>query len=86
MMRETQNEPLVTLDKYLSQVIVVEKPSGVKELVASLEFKGVETKFVCLWIETVCVENKDGVCLHEKFCSQKGRVASLKLKEETGEL
>ena len=69
---------MATLDKYISQVIVLDKPSGIKQLVTASEFlvKDTKPKFVCLWIESTCAKNNAGYCTHEKYCNQKGRITS----------
>jgi hypothetical protein len=69
---------LATIDKYISQVIVLDKPSGVKQLVSASEFlvKDTKAKFVCCWIESTCTKNVAGYCTHEKYCNQKGKVTS----------
>ena len=76
---------MATLDKYFSQLTVVEKPNGVKEAVATSELlvKDTKPKFVCLWIESTCAKNIAGYCTHEKYCSQKGRVTSSSFDDKT---
>lgn len=69
---------MATLEKYFSQVTVVEHKDGSKEAVATSELlvKEARSKFVCLWIESTCAKNNAGYCTHEKYCNQKGRITS----------
>jgi hypothetical protein len=74
----------LTLDKYLSQVIILDKSSGVKQLVATSELlvKDTKSKFVCCWIENTCTKNIAGYCTHEKYCSQKEKVTSSSFEDK----
>ena len=76
---------MATLEKYLGQVTVVEHKDGSKEVVATKEILSGNTKhrFVCCWIETICTKNKAGVCTHEKYCNQKGRVTASNFDDKT---
>jgi hypothetical protein len=74
----------LTLDKYLSQVIILDNSSGVKQLVATSELlvKDTKSKFVCCWIENTCTKNVAGYCTHEKYCNQKGKVTSSSFEDK----
>ena len=67
---------MATLEKYFSQVTVVEHKDGSKEAVATKEILlgNPKPKFVCGWVTGQCAECIDGVCTHLKYCNQKGEV------------
>jgi hypothetical protein len=72
----------MTLEKYFSQVTVVEKSTGLKEAVVTKEILVRDTKvtpkIACLWLirepapRLGCPHEKSGFCTYEKYCSMKG--------------
>jgi hypothetical protein len=70
----------MTLEKYFSQVTVVEHKIGVKEAVATKEIlvRDTKPKIACLWLihesapRIGCSYEKDGFCTNTRYCNQKG--------------
>jgi len=67
----------LALDKYFSQVTIVEHKDGSKEAVETEQIlaKDTKPKFICCWTEGKCDKWKDGFCTHQKYCNQKGEVS-----------
>ena len=62
----------MTLEKYFSQVQVVEQPNEASKLVVTEKNLVRDTpKILCDW-PSECDKKVDGLCTHDKYCSQKG--------------